>query len=220
MSNLAHVHPQFEEDPNQDVLIQFDDNTFDPVTPYQEDFTDQVREAQEQLLQLRQQEEQLERQTQELEELQQRKDEFTKGRARLSEQLARSVSLLEREAADAQKRADQCADTRELLEHHHRTVESLRPEMWSRPELREELNRSVAFIEDAEAEIAKAAPLLESMKGGRKLALRSPQQTAGGAPVSGAQGFLYWFKSGLAFTLPVMIFAAIATLLLIAFSGS
>ena len=219
MSSLTHVQPQFEEDSSEDVLIQFDDNTFDPVTPYQEDFTDQVREAQEQLLQLRQKEEQLERQTRELEELQQRREECTKGRAALSDQLARSVALLEREAADTQNRADQCVDTRELLEHHYRSIESLRPETWSRAELREELNRSIVYMEEAEAEMAKAAPLLESMKGGKKLAARALSDS-GGSVSFGAQGFLYWFKSGLAFTLPIMIFGLVATLLLILFSGS
>lgn len=219
MSSLAHVQPQFEENDQQDVLIQFDDNTFDPVTPYQEDFTDQVREAQEQLLQLRQKEEQLERQTKELEDLQQRKEEFTVGRSQLSDQLARSVSLLEREAADAQKRADQCVDTRELLEHHHRSIQSLRPETWSRTELREELNRSIVYMEDAEAELAKSAPLLDSMKGGRKLAVKATSNSSSGISL-GSESFLYWFKNGLAFTLPVMIFGVIATLLLILFGGS
>ena len=220
MSSLAPLQPQFDDQDQQDVLIQFDDNTFEPVTPYQEDFTDQVREATVQLQQLRQQEEQLERQKQELEELQHRKEEFTENRVRLSEQLSRSVYLLEREAADSQRRADQCADTRELFEHHLRTIESLRPEMWSRPELREELTRSLTYMEDAENELLKASSLLDSIKGGKKIAAKVAA-TAGETPAPfGARGFLYWFKSGLAFTLPLMIFAAVGGLLIALFSGS
>jgi len=220
MSSLTNLQPQFEEDTSEEVLIQFDDNTFDPVTPYQEDFTDQVREAQEQLLQLRQQEEQLERQAKELEELQQRKEDFTKGRAQLSEQLSRAVSLLEREAADTQKRADQCVDFREQLEHQLRTIESLRPEMWSRPDLRDELNRAFVYIEDAEDELSKAAPLLDSMKGGKKRSSRSTMPSSGGGAGFGSQGFLYWFKSGLAFTLPIMIFLAVFGMFFLIFGGS
>lgn len=222
MSSTAPLQPQFDDNDQQDVLIQFDDNTFEPVTPYQEDFTDQVREATVQLEQLRQQEEQLEKQKRELEDLQQRKEEFTENRARLSEQLSRSVSVLEREAADSQRRADQCADTRELFEHHFRTIESLRPETWSRPELRDQLTRSLSYLEDAENELLKATPLLDSIKGGKKIASKVNASSGGAAQDSpfGARGFLYWFKSGLAFTLPLMIFAAIGGLLIALFSGS
>jgi len=74
---------------DHDVLIHFDDNTFEAVTPYQEDFEDQVHEAQEQLQDLRHKQEAVERQKAELEELHHKKDDFMKGRTDVSDKLSR-----------------------------------------------------------------------------------------------------------------------------------
>lgn len=207
----------FHPENDQEVLIQFDDGAFDPITPYHEDFEDQVRVAQEQLQQLRHREEQLERQKRELEELQLRKEEFTKGRARLAERLARAVSVLEREAEETQRRADHCLDTRGVLEHHMLTLQSLRPENWSRNQLQEELTDALAHIEEAESEMESAQPLLESFRSGKKQYRSLSSGLRAGEAIP--QDFVYWFKCGLAFTLPVMIFGAITALMMMVFGG-
>lgn len=218
MSSLAYAPPSLHDDDNdQEVLIQFDDSTFEPAIPNEENFEDQVREAQEQLAQLRHREEQLERQKRELEELHQKKAVFAEGRARLSEDLARAVSALDREADECQRRADQCHSTKEALEHYHRVVESLRPDHWSRTQLKEELSRGQSQLNEAEEELGSAASLLASIRGakGRKAVKRSTGDSS-----DNEQGFLYWFKSGLAFTLPLMIFAAVFGLFYLIFGGA
>ena len=83
---------------DQEVLIHFDDNTFEAVTPYQEDFEDQVHEAQEQLQELRHKQEAVERQKAELEELHHKKDDFMRGRTDVSDKLSRCITSLDREA--------------------------------------------------------------------------------------------------------------------------
>ena len=192
---------------NQDVLIHFDDSTFEAVTPYQEDFEDQVHEAQEQLQELRHKQEAVERLKIELEELHRKKDDFMKGRTEVSDKLSRCITALDREAMEAQKRADLYLDTKESFEHQLKIVQALRPEVWSRSELRNELSRSIDKISDAQEQIQKSSHVLEGMKSVPKLKTRSMR----GALSSGDEGsFSYWMVRGLAFTLPLMIVGSLA----------
>lgn len=192
---------------DSDVLIHFDDNTFEAVTPYQEDFEDQVHEAQEQLQELRHKQEAVERQKAELEELHLKKDDFLKGRTEVSDKLSRCITSLDREAAEAQKRADLYLDTKDSFEHQLKIVQALRPEVWSRKELRNELSRAIDKISDAQEEIDKSSRVLESMKSAPKLQTR----TMSSALSSGDESsFSYWMMRGLAFTLPLMIAGLLA----------
>ncbi|MCB1232038.1 MAG: hypothetical protein KDN19_17345 [Verrucomicrobiae bacterium] len=219
MSSLAFAPPHLDDSDDEEVLIQFDDTAFEPSIPSEEDFEDQVREAQEQLAQLRQREEQLERQKRELEELHQRKAVFTENRDVLHEELTRAIAALNRESEECQRRADDCLNTREALDHYLRTVDSLRPDMWSRNQLKEELGKAQGRIDEAEEELRSASPLLASIRGG-KSKIASAKRNASASNDETGQGFLYWFKSGLAFTLPVMIFLAVFGLIFLVFGGS
>ena len=187
---------------DHDVLIHFDDNTFEAVTPYQEDFEDQVHEAQEQLQDLRHRQEAVERQKAELEELHHKKDDFMKGRTEVSDKLSRCITSLDREAVEAQKRADLYLDTKETFEHQLKIVSALKPEVWSRKELRNELSRAIERINDAQERIDKSSHVFEGMKSAPRLKTRSMK----GSLSSGDEdSFTYWMMRGLAFTLPLMI---------------
>lgn len=211
MSSLA----RFDD---QEVLIQFDDNPFHEevagsANPYQEDFGDKVNEAQEKLSQLRHEQERLEREKTELEELHSRKEDFLRGRTDLVDKFTRYASALEREACEAQKRSEQYLDTKDLFEHHLRSIQALRPEQWSRAELRGELNRATNTIDDAEDDLLKSAAVLENLKS-------APRLKGGASPFTGQASFTYWMKAGLAFTLPLAIVGIIATILMLLTSGS
>lgn len=216
---------------SSDVLIQFDENAFESVNAYQEDFEDQVNVAQEQLAELRAKQEQLENQKRELEELQERKREFTEGRGRLVEDLSHYVAMLEHEAGDAQKRAEKCLDMKDSFDHHLLVLKSLRPEQWSRLDLAEELGRAIDNIEEAEEELDAAQPFINSIKVGgqptraggifHRSKSGSAQVGSMSTPSAAApQDFNYWFKSGLAFTLPLMIVGGIVGLLMMLFGGA
>lgn len=217
MSSLVHAQPNLADPDNEEILIQFDDHAFEAAIPSEENFEDQVREAQEQLAQLRQREEQLERQKLELEELHQSKARFSESRGLLHEELSRAITALDRESDECQRRADQCLNTREALEHYLRTVDSLRPESWSRAMLKEELGKAQLKIEEAEEELRGATPLLTSIRGGKP---RKGLKTSVGSQNENGHGFLYWFRSGLAFTLPAMIFLAVFGLIFLVFGGA
>ena len=220
MSTIAEFQPQFidEEEDEQELMIQFEDNAFEPASPvYQEDFEDQVHVAQEQLAELREKQELLERQKTELEELSQQKEEFTEGRARIIEDLKSYVSGLESEAGEAQRLADECLDNKEIFEHHMRTVQCLRPESWARADLKGELSRAISYIDLAEEDIAKVSPLLNSL-GGKKKIFKTAAAAAT-TSTSSSQPFSYWLKAGLAFTIPIMIFAVIMSVMMALFGG-
>ncbi len=201
MSTVSH----FE---NQEVLIQFDENAFESGSPaYNENFGDQVHEAQEQLLQLRQKQEQIERQKAELEELHRKKDQFITGRTELTDRLTRSITHLEKEALEAQRRVDEYIETKETFEDHLRSIQNLRPELWSRQQLRSELSRALGAIEDAEDDYLKSKPILERAKVIRPKGGSSGVEGFFG--MAADSGFWMWFKCGLAFTLPLVIFGAL-----------
>src|SRR5210317_1865583 len=119
MSAVAEIQPMFfDEDGGNDLEIQFDPQQFEAVTPYTNDLNDEYQQAQDQLRQLRQQEEQIRRQAEELEELTQKEEQFKSGRVEVSEQLHKYLSILDREATEAQRLAEDCGAAHEKLEAH------------------------------------------------------------------------------------------------------
>src|SRR4029078_2653181 len=113
----------------------------DEVTP--ELLGSQVQKAQEQLLQLKRQQEQIEKQKRELEELSRRQEELERGRAEMTDKLARSLVVLEREASDAQKKMEQLRATRESFGQHLELLETIDPPRWSPGDMNNELTHAL-----------------------------------------------------------------------------
>src|SRR5437762_7599641 len=102
----------------------------------------QVQKAQEQLLQLKRQQEQIEKQKRELEELSRRQEELERGRAEMTDKLARSLVVLEREAYGAQNRLEQIRSARESFSQHLELIEAIDPKSWNPSDLHKELSRA------------------------------------------------------------------------------
>ena len=211
MSAVAEIQPLFFDDEDENELdIQFDPQQFQAVTPYSEDLNDEYQQAQDQLRALRQQEEQIKRQAAELEELTQKEEDFKQGRVEVCEQLARSLASLDREATEAQRLAEECGSAHERLEAHLANINALRPEAWSRADRKAELARALSYIEAAEDDLDDLSPLLGSF--GKKGLFHGKKASSSKASFSmpNRQGdFLYWLKSGFAFSLPLVVFAII-----------
>lgn len=204
-----------DEDDN-DLEIQFDPQQFEAVTPYTEDLNDEYQQAQDQLRQLRQQEEQIKRQAAELEELTRQEEEFKEGRTDVCEALHRHLATLDREATEAQRIAEDCGAAHERLESHLASIEALRPESWSRADRKAELARAIGYIEAAEDEIDNLSPLLGSF--GKKKIFKGNSSPSRSLPAGLTQGdFIYWLKSGFAFSLPLVGFALIGALIILFF---
>lgn len=214
MSAVAEIKPFFfEEDDAQDLQIHFDPKQFQAVTPYSDDLDDEYQQAQDQLRQLRQQEEQIKRQAAELEELTKKEQLFKSGRIEVCEELNRYLTLLDREATEARRVAEDCSNVHEKLEGHLATINGLRPEMWSRADRKAELARALSYIEAAEDEIDNAMPAINAFtkKSGNTFKKGSTPSRPLIPGLPSLQGdFRYWLKSGFAFSLPFVGFGVVA----------
>ncbi|MEM7699985.1 MAG: hypothetical protein AAF236_16440 [Verrucomicrobiota bacterium] len=216
MSAIAEIQPMFfDEDGGSDLEIQFDPNHFESVTPYTEDLDDEYQRAQDQLKKLREQEEQIRKQAAELEELTQKENDFKEGRADVTEELTSLLQVLDREATEAQRVAEDCAAAHEKLESHLNHISSLRPESWTRADRKAELARALSYVEAAEDELDSIRPIVGGLKkrsGARSGGLlgKLPRPALATPPTDGS--FFYWLRSGLAFSLPLVIFGTVAIL--------
>ena len=180
----------------------------------------QVQKAQEQLIQLKRQQEQIEKQKRELEELSRRQEELERGRSEMTDKLTRSLVVLEREAYDAQKKMEQLRATRESFGQHLELLESIDPRTWSPADLSKELSRALSTVDDARTDYSQQRSRLQATaveNGAEPL----PASSSGFESSSGpAHSFGQWLQIGLALTLPLIVFGAIALLLFLYLNGA
>jgi chromosome segregation ATPase len=184
----------------------------DAITP--EHLDSQVQKAQDQLLQLKRQQEQIEKQKRELEELSRRQDELDRGRAEMSDKLARSLVVLEREAYDTQKKLEQLRATRESFGQHLELIEAIDPKSWNPADLHKELSRALSTVEDARTEFSQQRSRLQAVDEGSSDVALPEAAPAVSDLLNGNPSFAQWAKIGFAFSLPLMIFGFLAFLLI------
>lgn len=170
----------------------------------------QVQKAQEQLVALRRQAEQIEKQKRELEDLSQRQEELERGRSEMIEKLGRSLTVIERESVEAERRVDHLRNTHESFSQHLDQLEAINPKTWAPTELSKELSQAQSDVEDARSVYAK-----NRAKIGLEVASESAE--TGALPSylgesTESHGFVYWLTAGFAFTLPLLILGLIALL--------
>lgn len=178
-------------------------------TPSAEELQDQVKRAQSELLQLRQRQEQIEKERQRLEELTHRQDEVERGRNEMADKLSRSIILVQRETEEAQRRLEQLNSIQDSFAEHLHNLEAIDPRSWTGRDLPRELTRALGTVDEARSAYARSHA---------KIAPGADPES-GAAIESGSlfqdapeQDFAYWLRSGLAFTLPLVILGSIALL--------
>ncbi len=169
-----------------------------------EDFGEQLHEAQEQLLELRHRQQELEKQKDELEELRIRQDKFVKGRVDVVEKLNRCLTRLDRETFQVRKRAEQLDHAKESFNRHLDVIDNLTPENWSRANLRNELLKATSALDDAEQDYEGVIARLALIKDNTKGSAENDDATTSASPLVRGD-FEAWLKAGFAFTLPLVI---------------
>lgn len=163
----------------------------------------QVQKAQEQLQSLKRQQDQIEKQKRELEELHRRQEEFEHGKAEMVEKLTRALVMLEKQAHDSQRRTEQLRMTHETFGSHLKSLELINPNTWSQTELGKELTRALSSLDNARADYSHSRARLNN---------DLPEDVE--AEIAAEEGyddgvvqhdFVYWLKSGFAFTLPIFL---------------
>jgi len=174
-----------------------------------ENLDSHVQKAQEQLLQLKRQQEQIEKQKRELEELSRRQAELENGRTEMADKLTRALVVLEREAYSAQNRLEQIRATRESFTQHLELIEAIDPRSWNPSELNKELSRALSTVDDARTEYSEQRSRLQAAGAtGGDAAL--PDVAPDVYENNTGRSFLQWLEIGVALTLPLIIFGAIA----------
>jgi hypothetical protein len=171
-----------------------------------------VQRAQEQLLQLKRQQEAIERQKRDLEELSRKQDELEKGRAEMIEKLSRSMVVIERQTYESEKRVEQLKSSATAFTQHLRTLERINPKTWPNGDLNRELSKALSAVDDARGEYSKSITKINAES---ETEVLEPMGNSDFAEYPAEEGsFVTWFKRGLAFTLPLIIFGLIVLAIL------
>jgi len=195
--------------PVEQMLELSEDESLSP-----EHLDSQVQKAQEQLLQLKRQQEQIEKQKRELEELSRRQDELEHGRSEMADKLTRSLVVLEREGYNAQSRLEQIRAARESFGQHLELIEAIDPKSWNPSDLHKELSRSLSTVDEARTVYNEQRSRLQAA-GGNEGDASLPGVGTDGYESNGGRSFSQWFQIGVALSLPLIIFGAIALALFI-----
>src|ERR1700730_12330170 len=184
----------------------------DSISP--EHLDSQVQKAQEQLLQLKRQQEQIEKQKRELEELSRRQEELEHGRAEMADKLTRSLVVLEREGYNAQCRREQIRAARESFGQHLELIEAIDPKSWNPSDLHKELSRALSTVDEARTVYNEQRSRLQAA-GGNEGDASLPDVVTDRYEGSNGRSFFHWFQIGVALTLPLIIFGAVALALFV-----
>ncbi len=189
------------------------DLTEDDVSP--EHLDSQVQRAHAQLIALKHQQESIERQKRELEELSQKQEHLQSGRTEMIENFTRALVYIEREETECQRREEMLRSAREGFRMHLEYFKSLDLRGLDGADVRDELTRAISALDDARNVYNKTMPRIEA----------SNHTSSGGVSAltyegyeedSGSKDFTYWFKAGLAFTLPLVLVGVLIFVALVA----
>ncbi len=180
----------------------------------------QVAQAAEELERLHGKREELERERQRLEKLEKRQVKYEKEQGSLHEGLTYRMELLQKMDLEASRRAELFAAVRRRYEEMLREVEQLHENQWTEERYDEELNRSLALLEDIQREYHRAWSRVEAVT--NKAAVEEhaalPLDSAvtavpGPRDFAARRDFIEWVVVGAAFSLPLILVVALLFLL-------
>jgi DNA repair exonuclease SbcCD ATPase subunit len=177
-----------------------------------EELGEKVQQVRAELESLRQKQEEIEREKVRLEELKRRQETLEQGRSDMLDKLTRALVVVQREIEESQKRVEQMHSIYNSFTQHLRHMESITPRGWAQQDLPRELSKALSSVEDARAEYIKAQAKLSVDTSG-DIQPASSQDFEYGADED--RGFVYWLRTGFAFTLPLQAIALVALLVYI-----
>jgi hypothetical protein len=176
---------------------------------YKQQVTEQSAAALQELDRLKKRQEQLESEKRDLEELRRKHDDFERGKREMTEHLKRSLVSLERQEVETGRLVELLAATRKRFKGMLAGIEEIKEEAWAEDQIRDQLNRALGVIEDTRMEYNKAMSKIDAVKGEEKATPSSGATTMMFEDRSSYstedKAFGYWFKVGVAVTLPIVI---------------
>ena len=173
---------------------------------------DKVQQVRAELESLKQKQEEIEREKARLEELKRRQDSLEQGRTEMLDKLTRALVVVQREIEESQKRVEQMHAIYNSFTQHLHQIDSINSRGWMPQDLPRELSKALSSVEDARSEYIKAQAKLSVDTSGE---VSLPMQDMDYQLAEEERGFIYWLKSGFAFTLPIQAIALVALLVYI-----
>jgi hypothetical protein len=131
------------------------------------------------------------------------------------EKLSRSLVVIERQTHDAEKRVEQLKNSSVSFAQHLSALERIDPKAWVNEDLHKELSKALSSVDDARAEYGKSITKINAGSEDEVIDPHASNDYSEYLPEE--SNFAAWFKRGLAFTLPLMIFGLIALIVFIVF---
>lgn len=173
---------------------------------------DKVQQVRAELESLKQKQEEIEREKSRLEELKRRQDSLEQGRTEMLDKLTRALVVVQREIEESQKRVEQMHAIYNSFTQHLHQIDSINSRGWLPQDLPRELSKALSSVEDARSEYIKAQAKLSVDTSGE---VSLPMHDMDYQLAEEERGFIYWLKSGFAFTLPIQAIALVALLVYI-----
>ncbi len=183
----------------------------------------QVASATQEIEKLRYRQDTLEKERNELQELCRRQEEYQKNKREIMEKLIQSLVMLEKEEAKASQMVELLGMMRASFKSALTEVKNIDEEKWAEDSFQDELNKASAVVEEAREVYRKGMAKLEAsswQKDGQSSA--GPSSILGDASESlagGGRGFRYWFWTGTAFFLPLIITLVVLFLVMVSLRG-
>ncbi len=136
---------------------------------------------------------------------------FNRGKVEMTDNLQHAITLLERERLDAEQRILQYTRAQSIFTRTLEEITSLSPEEANHSDLHAQLEIAGNVIEDAREEYVRTLKHLDSLNSSEELATNEATSNLKSTSKS-PSSFLYWFRSGFAFSLPLIVFATVAFL--------
>ena len=186
------------------------DLTLTHLARHKQEVTEQMVDKTQELDRLRARQEELERERRLLEDLRKKQEAFESGRRELKDRLGESLVRMEKDQLQAERLAQMLGETRRAFRARLEEVDALDAEAWTENNLIDELNKALALLENVRGEYNQGMAKLDAVRpaaGAAARPLAFAEEPA--AAASAAQGFGYWLRSGLAFSLPLMVWLAL-----------
>lgn len=197
--------PSSRDLPNRPVS----DLTLTHLARHKQEVTEQMVDKTQELDRLRARQEELEKERRTLEDMRKKQEAFDTGRRELKNRLSESLVRMEKDQLQADRLTQLLDETRRVFRARLDEVTELNEEQWADENLLDELNKGLALLENVRSDYNKALAKIEAIHpqvpAGAAAAVRPLTfEDAPGLSAEGAQGFGYWLRAGLAFTLPLM----------------
>ncbi len=172
-----------------------------------DEIADKVATAAEEIERLRMRQEELEYAKKELQEINRKQDVYAHGKKEVIASLTRRMLQMEKEEVRASRMVELLSASRQQFKALLAEIREIREERWEESTFEEELDRSLALLENARMVYNQAVAKIDAesgSRGDRPAGALTVLEDGMRHPLAG-KGFLFWLKIGVALTLPGLV---------------